>query len=210
MIVLSDTQPVSSGTFRDSYVHPQHSDRCIKVMHAKGLALERAGRKWWLTGRRIAASPHDRELKTLQQLKSSGGLNSGYFPKFYGEVKTDLGRGLCFEWVSGDDGSEFIRLREWLAYPRRYPQLPTEVVEMQVRKFMEFCIEHDLLSTATRTENIGFVRRGGEYKLISFDVKYKEERSLIPRSRLFPAFRKQKIRRWVQKTLDLLDARSGS
>jgi hypothetical protein len=146
----------------------------------------------------------------LQQLKSSGWLESEYFPKFHGEVKTDLGRGLCFEWVSGDDGSEFIRLSEWLASPSRYPQLPTEVVEMQVRKFMEFCIEHDLLSTAARKENIGFVRRGGDYKLISFDMKYQEDRSLILLSGLFPAFRKQKIRRRVQRTLDLLDARSGS
>ncbi len=84
---LRDELLISRGDNRSCYVHPENSQRCIKVLHAD-----------------TPAKVNRREQKYYEVLQKRG-ISWDRLAHYYGIEQTDQGPGLVFELVRDCDGS---------------------------------------------------------------------------------------------------------
>ena len=107
LLLLTGLTPVGLGSHRVCYRHPDHPDRCVKVLivNVPGKAM---------TDQRIAAGPasfrpvvdeNTLELETYGELERTGNPAIwNHIPRCHGMVETDCGPGLCIDYVTGPDG----------------------------------------------------------------------------------------------------------
>ena len=199
MYVLSGKKPLSSGDFRSCYEHPTDPSKCIKVAQKRS-RMHHVGKIERLTGQ-AALNPNDREVAEYDRQRAKGTPLETYFPKLYGPVETDLGDGLCFERMQGDDGSKPMSLSDLLQ--DGLPEgLRADFVLKEVRKFQAFCEQYGILASCDEPGNIAFVRQGNGYRLISYDLKYRLNKEIIPFSSIFMNLRRKKIARRFDRLLE--------
>ena len=106
-VQLSDSQLIGMGNRRRVFVHPDHSDLCIKVarvahirrqLDERGLTYKLMPTRWrddnWL------------EAKAYQQpaLSQISGASQNHIPTLHGWQETSLGIGLVFDYYHQGDG----------------------------------------------------------------------------------------------------------
>jgi hypothetical protein len=105
---LAGLEPFGRGRNRDCFVHPDHPDRCVKVLREER-APEIRHRQLPLW-RRWRKSVHDfdesfRDYCTLKILESDNDPSIWrHLPRCFGWVETDRGRGLVIELIRDADG----------------------------------------------------------------------------------------------------------
>jgi hypothetical protein len=107
-IRLAGLKPIGRGSHRVCYPHPDHPDRCVKVLIANVPAAEAESQS--IVARppsfSAAESENTLELETYHELESAGNPTVwNHVPRCHGMVETDLGPGLVTDYVTGADGT---------------------------------------------------------------------------------------------------------
>ncbi|WP_321336728.1 YrbL family protein [uncultured Cohaesibacter sp.] len=204
-IELKGTRPLSSGSFRDCYQHPKDAGKCIKVKRPS--VPNHVGKVERCIGK-YEPDPNIREYEHYRKLLGTGIPLHCYFPKMYGLVDTDLGTGVCLELVRGSNGEMPISLEE-IVTSRNSAQFDTKYILQEVIKFSCFCAQFGILASCDEPGNLGFVRDNKGLRLVSYDLKLRLNKELIPVSTLFAGFRRRKITRRFNKLLNYLGKNLG-
>jgi hypothetical protein len=191
-IRLSGEQPLSSGLFRLTFRHPLDPAKVIKIARTDRPA-------------NIRLDPNEREVRAYQAGHRAGADLGRYFPRLYGFVDTDLGRGLCADHVRGSDGSPAMNLETWSEALSKMGPTPQWVLG-EYRKLAAFCTRHALFTSVDELHNVGFVRDGEGWRLVAYDLKLRALREAIPLS-IIPYFRRKKIARRFGRSIAALEAR---
>jgi hypothetical protein len=108
MITLSNAQPFARGGKRECFVHPVHTDRCVKLPRPDSLPADLKRNAPWLRSVRKSVDDYDENVsdwKVLDALHGAGDTSLWqHLPRFYGWEETDRGRGLVIELVRDADG----------------------------------------------------------------------------------------------------------
>jgi hypothetical protein len=203
VIYLSKATPISAGDFRVCYRHPADATKCIKVAKPRAQDFH-VGRVERLLGR-SAVDPNEREFREYERLKRKGVPLHTYFPRVDGFVETDLGRGLVVDFVCGTDLQPPVSIKDYAKGNVRPVGLTDEVVMTGLRDFGEFCSRYGILGACTETHNIGFVRTSDGFRCVSYDLKIRFNKELIPVSSLFAFARRRKIARRFARTIAKVD-----
>lgn len=100
-IITLSGEPLGVGQERACYVHPQDSDKVVKVQRG---TIDKQTR---------------RELTFYRWLERRDDVSYDHIPRFYGEVDTNLGRGFVVDRIRDFDGGESRSL--WWHFERGYP-----------------------------------------------------------------------------------------
>ena len=112
----------------------------------------------------------------------------------YGFVDTDLGKGICLELVRGSKGELPTSLEEIVTTPKG-TQFDAKYILDEVIKFSCFCAQFGILASCDEPGNLGFVQDSKGLRLVSYDLKQRINKELIPVSTFFASFRRRKIMR---------------
>lgn len=197
MLRVSGSPLLGSGDFRSCYQHPDDRSKCIKIQRA-GPPAHRLDSVSRLLGRR-APDANRREISEYRRLQRIGAPVEQYFPAIHGIVETDLGPGLCMDIAASDDGEAPFDLGRIIAgkWP---PGLRPGHVAREVRAFSDFCVRYGVLASCDEPHNLGFVRRGGEYRLIAYDLKVRLNKEFIPVASIVPLLRRKKVERRMRRS----------
>jgi hypothetical protein len=104
-LLLAHLSPVSAGTMRSVYFHPERDDALIKVIRQDMLEQRWGGRRNWLKrmARARQYTVYLRELREYVALRAQD-ATSAPIARVFGLVETDLGLGLMVERMRGPDG----------------------------------------------------------------------------------------------------------
>jgi len=191
LIILDKTCLLSdSSSSRICYVHPLDSNKIIKINRA-----ERKGRSIDFN-----AQEYEAYQAMSDRLKT-------FFPKCYGYVDTNLGKGLVFERI--------IDYAEYEDKAKHFPPVLAELIKAhspllnkdlldKLREFFALLEKEKICSNSLQIENIAVqTTKDCETRIISPDCKLTEHREFIPVCRV-PFFLKMKIRRRGKRTLELV------
>lgn len=110
IIELGHEEPLFLGGTRRVYQHPEHRDRCIKVLrHDRTGSARKARKRGWKS--LLPASSFDDQRKELQAyqtlVRSSRNLPAVWqlVPEYFGTVATDQGPGIVTRLYRNADGS---------------------------------------------------------------------------------------------------------
>jgi hypothetical protein len=191
-IKLSGEQPLNSGLFRQTFRHPRDPTKVIKIARPDRPA-------------NIRLDPNQREIRAYAAGHAAGADLERYFPSLHGFVETDLGQGLCVDYVRGGDGSPAVNLEDWSA--QKHANGPSDDwVLAEYRKLADFCAHYALFTSVDELHNVGFIREGEGWRLVAYDLKLRAMREAIPLS-VIPYFRRQKIARRFRRSIATLEAR---
>lgn len=113
MLTLSAVKPLAEGGNRLVFVHPQRSDRCIKVAHPNVSLADKRARKG-LKGRLKPARRFDdnaEEWRVMQGLQARIANLGEHVPRCHGFEDTDLGPGLVSDLIRSDDDTVALPLK---------------------------------------------------------------------------------------------------
>ena len=196
MIVLSGRAPLSSGDFRHCYLHPDDATKCVKVLKRRKDTRHHGRIERFF--RRGAVDSNRREYDHYCDLAGAGVPLERYFPKMHGPVETDLGSGLCFDLVRGSEGDAPVSLLT-IMKGEGPAALEAEFVLREVTEFARFCQRYAILASCDEPGNIGFVRNGDGFRLVAYDLKFRQNKEFIPVSTLFSSVRRRKVQRRFER-----------
>jgi hypothetical protein len=150
---------------------------------------------------RSAVDPNEREVREYERLKRKRVPVHTYFPRMHGFVETDVGRGLVIDFVCGTDLQPPVSVSDYAKRKIRPRGLTDETVREGLRTFADFCTRYGILGACTEPHNIGFVRTNDGFRCVSFDLKVRFNKELIPISSLFTAARQRKVARRFARTI---------
>ncbi|MBE0472022.1 MAG: hypothetical protein IBX55_21250 [Methyloprofundus sp.] len=116
-IRLEGLQPIGRGSHRICYPHPDHPDRCVKIMIAKfpPHTSEPGTMAEYICLSGAAPDENALEFKAYQELEKRG--NSAiwrHIPRCYGMVSTDFGPGLVTDYIREVNGQQAESLAQRL------------------------------------------------------------------------------------------------
>lgn len=166
---LRDAKPFGVGGRRLCYVHPQESDKCIKVLRQDEKRTVRITSKKRLPFTRYFQREYDNnahEKHTLDRLAARIGDQLGtHLPRCYGYVETDMGRGLVLDLVRDHDGGISRSLRELISIGYDLDQFRLAFDELRA-----FFLKHNILTRAVLDHNIAAQHRSdGTWRLVMID-----------------------------------------
>ena len=94
-------EPIGAGQERICYLHPEDDSKVVKIQKGE---VDKQTR---------------RELKLYASLQRRGMTDFEHIPRFYGEVRTNLGSGFVVDLIADYDGSPSRSL--WWHFERGYP-----------------------------------------------------------------------------------------
>ena len=164
---------VAEGTDRQCYRHPEHPDRCIKVLHAD----RRGGRQ-------------QREIGYFRSLQRRR-VDFTHLTSYHGVVETSLGKGAVFELVCDDDGrvstSLAVRLAADDAGFERWAV--AEIERLKQNFFDQWIVFHDLNPTNLLVQRLGY----DSFRLVVIDGI--GHNHFLPLASFSARFARKKIRR---------------
>lgn len=118
-INLNDHEPLFVGGTRRVFQHPEHADRCIKVLRPDRTGhARRSHKRGWK--RLLPASAFDDQLKEIRAYSSlvASSRDLGqvwrHIPEYFGTVDTDCGIGIVTRLYRNGDGSWPLNLEQCL------------------------------------------------------------------------------------------------
>ncbi|MBT5927247.1 MAG: hypothetical protein HOH33_11570 [Verrucomicrobia bacterium] len=195
MLDLKHLKPFAVGGTRRCYVHPDHSERCVKVLRPdRTPEARRALAKGWRRFRGLNGYDDQwKELKTYRFLEAKKNPKIWeHVPRYFGTVETDQGLGIVTEIFRNHDG----------AYPGNLEQvLPNGLnqgISAAVEEFKTWLREVLFLSRDLLPHNIIAVEFAhGQYRLVIVDGIGNSE--FIPVSDWIQFLARQKIERKIRK-----------
>ncbi|MEM8562047.1 MAG: YrbL family protein [Pseudomonadota bacterium] len=182
---LNPADLAGSGWHRECYIHPQDSNRCIKVVVSGSDGENR------------------REQRYYRHLMRRG-ISWEMLPKFYGTVETNLGEGAIFDLIRDHDGMISRPLEHYLQ-SERLTERYAEGLIGGLRALREYLFLERIITMTLKPKNILFQRRTRDtHKLILVDNIGNSD--LIPLANYSAFFSKQKISRKWRRLEDLIRA----
>jgi hypothetical protein len=194
MITLKHSRPLFVGGTRYCFQHPEHRDRCIKVLRPDrtGVARKRLRRdlKRWLPARFL--DDQRKEIKAYSALLAQASERLWrHVPRYHGTVDTDMGIGIVTQLMRNADGSWPANLETLL------PQGIDDALAAGIEEFLQAVSELRILSRDLLAHNIIAVKEVAGYRVMLVDGIGNAE--LIPLSSWFDGFARRKTRRKIQR-----------
>ena len=124
MISLSQQIPMSGGDDRLVFLDPSDSSRCIKIarINYEHDFKPRGFNEtlyWLFRGGQLKFFDHNYvDAEYAAHLSNRGSENSfNHIPRCYGWVETDLGPGVCWEYITNDEGQRCRSLKDYSDNP---------------------------------------------------------------------------------------------
>ena len=134
------TEPVGQGRERTCYVHPEDSDKLIKISNPGADTQTR------------------REIRFYKSCENRKNFEFGQLPRFYGLERTSLGDGMVVDYVRDFDGNVSRSLRDYLDDGREIGFFETYLDQFKNYLLQnQVIINHDMV-----TRNILFQKRSSD------------------------------------------------
>ncbi len=204
MIILSDKQPFAQGGNRYVFVHPQDSNKCIKILQPH--RLSKFVRPYYKFPRNLRGLNHYddnlREQKGYRYVDSIPQQHDAYkhIPHYYGLVKTDIGYGSVSQLMRDYDGNISKTLRQYLQGFVAGTEDKTYIDH--VNELKSFIREISFISKKLTPQNILSVRIN-EHQRRLYIIEGFGTQEWIPLVRYVPFLKKRKI----ERTLHAFDKR---
>ncbi len=194
MLKLRHLEPFAIGGTRRCYVHPDHDDRCVKVLRPdRTPAARRAAATGWRRLKGLKGYDDQlKECKAYRHLIQRGQPDWRHVPCYYGTVETDLGVGIVTT-LYRDWNGRFPRNLEQLLPSGTDDAIAAAIVEFKAWLRRELFLTRDLLPHNI----IAAEESPGRYRLIVVDGLGNSE--LIPVSSWFKRAARRKIERKIRK-----------
>ena len=194
MIALKHSRPLFVGGTRYCFQHPEHRDRCIKVLRpdrtGEARKLLRRDIKRWLPARFL--DDQRKEIKAYSELLTQASERLWrYVPRYHGTVDTDMGIGIVTQLMRNTDGSWPVNLEAIL------PQGLDEPLAAGIEEFLLAVSELRILTRDLLAHNIIAVKEPAGYRVMIVDGIGNSE--LIPLSSWFDGFAARKTARKIQR-----------
>ena len=138
-VSLAGREPFARGGKRACYLHPEHSDLCIKLPLPEQLPADLYRAAPWHERIRKSVYHFDenhREWTATQWMERHCDQTIwSHVPRYHGWVETDLGRGLLTEVCRDDDGLISRSLLDYL-----WTHGHTELVQRAIEDFSDFWV----------------------------------------------------------------------
>ncbi len=204
-IHLANQQPLNSGFYRDTYIHPNDAKLILKLPRRN---LEQTRKGVFGLGRNLAKNPNQLEFEMWEELKAAGLDDSDYFCRVLGWLETDIGCALCVERLISDSDFPPIILKSLKReHAVQLDSVIRNFILTSLDGFFEYVIEHAIYSCAWRLENIAVCRQEGKLVLKSFDTKAITVKEWLPLSKYLKFARRNKIRRRTDKLRQFMQAK---
>ncbi|MBX2806301.1 MAG: PhoP regulatory network YrbL family protein [Hyphomicrobiales bacterium] len=184
--ILQVERPIASGRYRRVYIHPHDDSKLIKVEWEteRGRAnkplseltkIRRAFRSmlssnYMLTG-------HDREMLGIAELRRKQLSDNPFFVKFYGEVQTNIGRGLIFQRITNFPEGKIYKLSDYL---EENNQIKDINLKNSIASYFDLLFKNSLYIYGGEKENIGIIRdEYGKLAVKIFDFKLYTRKALL-------------------------------
>ncbi|MFT7287634.1 MAG: hypothetical protein ACI87W_001749 [Halieaceae bacterium] len=197
MLKLRHSRPLFVGGTRYCFQHPQHANRCIKVLRPDrtGAARKLLRRDWkrYLPARFL--DDQRKEIIAYRELLTRAGEPLWrHVPRYHGTVDTDMGLGIVTQLMRNADGSWPQNLQQ---------QLPQGVDAELARGIEEFTSAVSTLRILSRDllpHNIIAVREATGYRVMLVDGIGNAE--MIPLANWFSYFADLKTARKIKRFLE--------
>lgn len=194
MIKLRHSRPIFVGGTRYCFQHPEHRDRCIKVLRPDrtGAArkLLRRDFKRWLPARFL--DDQRKEISAYNELLTKASERLWRFvPRYHGTVETDMGIGIVTQLMRDTDGSWPANLERLL------PQGDNPELDAGIEAFLQGVSELRILTRDLLPHNLIAVRESTGYRVMVVDGIGNAE--LIPLSSWFDSFAVRKTERKIRR-----------
>lgn len=94
-IILTESLFIGKGLWKATYLHPTDASRVVKIL------LREPNDDW-------------EQEKNYRAFRLRHHMPSELIPKYYGEVMTNLGKGLVFERIQDIDGTTSVHLKTFI------------------------------------------------------------------------------------------------
>ncbi len=194
MLVLNHLKPFAVGGTRRCYIHPDHPDRCVKVLRPDRTPEERrALATGWRRFRGLKGFDDQwKELKIYQFLLAKNNPRLwDHIPKFYGTEESDQGLAIVTQIYRNHDGAFPSNLEELL------PSGMTQGIGEAMEEFKAWLRSELFLSRNLLPHNIIAVEEApDQYRLVIVDGLGNSE--FIPVSDWFKFLARKKVERRIQ------------
>ena len=190
MLKLRLSRPLFVGGTRYCFQHPEHHNRCIKVLRPDRTGEVR--RRYRTDHKRLLPArfldDQRKEIKAYQELltRPSEALWR-HVPRYHGTEETDMGIGIVTQLMRNADGSWPVNLQTLL------PAGMTPALEAGIAEFEHAVAELRILSRELLPHNIIAVQEENAVRVMLVDGIGNSE--LIPVSTWSPFFANRKIQR---------------
>lgn len=199
-VVLEERLLVGRGAHRSTYLHPDDTSKVIKVVHDGGQQRSRNRKRFWSMGRRLDMDGNERELQTVRLLQGIDRYDMRFFPVFFGSITTNLGQGLIFENFGSGPGEHISELKNSAQLEMALQLLSKEKILEQFDELLRFFLKVGIPTVSLSNENLGILDRPGQPpQLVCFDIKYQEDRCLIPAAEWFSSVHNRRIERLLKR-----------
>ncbi|WP_306257896.1 YrbL family protein [Pararhizobium sp. IMCC21322] len=208
--VLDDRFLLGRGAHRSTYSHPDDDSKLIKVVHYKGRERARNRKRFWSMGRRLDMDGNERELRSIELLKNAGQYDSRFFPAFFGSIETNLGPGLVFEKLGSGHEEQIYDLKVLEQKKIALELLSKEQILEQYDELIAFFVMTDVPNVGLGIENLAVLDRPGHSpQLMCFDLKFLEDRSLVPAADLFSWVSRRRVKRLLERAKTKFSVKLG-
>lgn len=198
--VLDDRFLLGRGAHRSTYSHPHDGAKLIKVVHDKGHERAKNRKRFWSMGRRLDMDGNERELRSIELLKNADSYDTRFFPAFFGSIETNLGPGLVFEKFGSGPDEIIHELKSSAEQQMAFQVLPKEQILAQFDELLRFFQTVGIPSVALGFENLGILERPDQSpQLVCYDLKYLEDRRLVPAADWFSFVYKRRVERLLRR-----------
>lgn len=194
MLKLKNSRPLFVGGTRYVFQHPEHANRCVKVLRPDRTgAARKVLRKDFK--RHLPARFLDDQLKEIKAyrelLTRASETLWRYVPRYHGTEETDMGVGIVTQLMRNADGS----------WPKNLEQMLTHgtdsALEAGIDEFVEAVGNLRILSRDLLPHNIIAVKENGAYRVMLVDGIGNAE--LIPLSTWSGFFARRKTQRKIRR-----------
>lgn len=194
MLKLKNSRPLFVGGTRYVFQHPEHANRCVKVLRPDRTgAARKVLRKDFK--RHLPARFLDDQLKEIKAyrelLTRASETLWRYVPRYHGTEETDMGIGIVTQLMRNADGS----------WPKNLEQMLTNgtdsALEAGIDEFVEAVGNLRILSRDLLPHNIIAVKENSAYRVMLVDGIGNAE--LIPLSTWSGFFARRKTQRKIRR-----------
>lgn len=198
--VLDDRFLLGRGAHRSTYSHPDDGAKLIKVVHDKGHERAKNRKRFWSMGRRLDMDGNERELRSIELLQNADRYDTRFFPAFFGSIETNLGSGLVFEKFGSGPDEIMHELKSSAQQQKALQVLPKDQILAQFDELLGFFQTVGIPSVALGIENLGILERPDQRpQLVCYDIKYLEDRRLVPATDWFSWVYQRRVERLLRR-----------
>ena len=198
------SEPIGAGGSRICYPYPGDPDKCIKICRPLTMLTKKNPRRYlraWLAHKIPVLNTNWHEYRFWQKHihnKPIPGLKV-FFPRFYGTIRTSMGKGIVLECLRDLDGEISQSLETWFPTAHKIDQ---KIISRQLDEITGIFTQHCLPCYDWGANNflVQQTRDGPRLKLIDCEGNL-GNREFIPIRTMIPRLRQAKIKSRIQRQL---------